>query len=198
MKKRKDKNFIKALLEAIIKLFIIRKKEHTEDVPKDNLIDITKEEVEDLLFEIGIPNPFNSQNAIKIREIIKDEFGGGKKKWNLQCTEYVQYKIQQIGIIIQWPVKFGRDGGKWADIFEKHGPYKILDTPKSGCAVSFKEKHGLYGHIAFVEEVLDNETIKISEANFIIGKNPAGEYSERTLPKSRWQDRYKCRFIDFS
>jgi len=193
MKKRKNKNFIKILLE-FFKKFTIKKEKYIKEIPKDDLVDIIKEEVEDLLFEIGIPNPLNSQNTIKIREIIKDEFSGGKNKWNLQCTEYVQYKIQRIGIIIEWPVKSGRHGGKWPDIFEKYGLYKILNRPKSGCAVSFKERHGRYGHIAFVEEVLDNECIKISEANY----PGSGKYNERIIPRLKWRNHYKCRFIDFS
>ncbi len=155
-----------------------------------------KKDVKDLflVFEAELSYLFNHPNTIKIREIIKDEFGGGKNNWDLQCTEYVQYKLQQIGITIQWPIKSGRDGGRWADIFEKYKIYKVSDVPKLGCAVSFKERHGAYGHIAFVEEILENEAIKISEANF----PDSGKYSERTLPKPQWQDKYKGRFIDFS
>ncbi len=81
-----------------------------------------KKDVKDLflVFEAELSYLFNHPNTIKIREIIKDEFGGGKNNWDLQCTEYVQYKLQQIGITIQWPIKSGRDGGRWADIFEKY------------------------------------------------------------------------------
>lgn len=160
---------------------------------------IIKESIQDALpiFKIGVANYADDLNTKKVRQFIKDEFTGGKNGWDLQCTEYAQYKIQQLGITIEWPIDSGRDGGKWADIFKKYGPYKVLDDPKKFCAVSFKEHHGPHGHVAFVEDVFNGETIKISEANFIIGKDPAGEYCERVLPKSMWKDRYKGCFIDF-
>jgi surface antigen len=143
-------------------------------------------------------NLTGSENTLKVRKIIRDEFGGGVNKYPLQCTEYVQYKIQQIlGVTIQWPSDRPRHGGKWANIFEKNGLYKILDKPKAGCAMSFTAGLGTaneYGHIAFVEAVYDDESIDISEANW----PPPGKYYERKLSKTEWQDKYKGKFIDFT
>jgi len=194
----RKKSIKKLIIEFILSFFKSKEEKPDVVIQDSNIKDLlpNNKDIKRLIlvFEKGIPNLFNNPNVIKIREIIKDEFGGGRNKYDLQCTEYVQYKIYQLGIVIQWPVKSGRDGGKWDIIFEKHGTYKVLNTPKPNCAVSFKEKHGIYGHIAFVEEVLENDTIKISEANF----PSVGKYSERTLPKSMWQDGYKGRFIDFS
>lgn len=77
--------------------------------------------------------------------------------------------------------------------------YKILDTPKVGCAMCFTG--GLEttsakntGHIAYVEEVYDDESIFISEANWPGG----GKYNERKLTKANWKDRYKAKFVDFA
>ena len=143
-----------------------------------------------------LPNLANDQNTIKLRKIIKDEFGGGAHGWDLQCTEYVHYKAQQVGIAIQWPSDRPRHGGKWAAIFERNKLYKVLDTPKAGCAMSFTG--GLrdlnIGHVAFVEEVFKDESIKISEANW----PPPGKYFERVLSKAEWKDKFKGRFIDFT
>jgi len=140
----------------------------------------------------------NSLNTIKIRKIIEDEFGGGVNKWPLQCTEYVQYKIQQtLGVTIQWPGDRPRHGGQWANIFKKNGLYRVLDKPKAGCAMSFTAGFGSankYGHIAFVEAVYEDESIDISEANW----PPPGKYYERRLSKAEWQNKYKGKFIDFT
>jgi len=173
----------------------------TEENPvqeRENQIITKKETLSDLLpdFKTGIANLASDSNTLKLRKIIKDEFGGGVNNWDLQCTEYVQYKVQQIGITIQWPSERPRHGGKWSKIFERSGMYKVLNTPKAGCAMSFTSglRNSNVGHVAFIEEIFDNWSIKISEANW----PPPGKYWERILIKSQWQDKYKGRFIDFT
>ena len=157
---------------------------------------IKSDQIESLVFIPKIPLRASDLNIIKLREIINDEFGGHKKKWDLQCTEYVQYRVKQVlNIDINWPIKTGRHGGKWADIFEKYGYYKVLNMPKKFCAVSLKKRHGSYGHIAFVEKVLPDNKIHISEVNLDL----KGSYSEkRILSKFKWQNEYEGRFIDFT
>lgn len=147
-------------------------------------------------FKIGLANLANNKNTKKVRKLINDEFGGGRNNWELQCTEYVQYKIHQLGINIKWPSDRPRHGGKWASIFEKNGLYKVLNKPKAGCAMSFTSglRNTDIGHVAFVEEVHKDGYIKISEANW----PPPGKYNERPLSKSEWRDKYKGRFIDFT
>lgn len=146
-------------------------------------------------FKSQVQNLTNDLNTIKVRKIIKDEFGGGARGDDLQCTEYVQYKIQQMGISIKWPQERPRHGGRWAGIFERSGQYKVLSEPKAGCAMSFTGglKNSNVGHVAFVEEVYQDNSIRISEANW----PPPGTYFERILTKSQWQDKYKGKFIDF-
>lgn len=152
-----------------------------------------------IVFRKGVPNLADDPNVIRLREIINDEFGGGKNRWELQCTEYAQYRIQQLGINIRWPVKSGRHGGKWADIFERHGLYKVLDYPKGGCTMSFTagfkspEMMGT-GHVAFVEKVSADGSARIAEANW----PPPGKYNERIVPLQEWREKWKARFIDFS
>lgn len=142
---------------------------------------------QDLLFQEGVPNLWDNANTKIIREAIGDEFGGGRNKWDLQCTEYVQYKIKQLGLDIKWPVKNNRNGGNWAIIFEMRGPYKVLDIPKQYCAISFPPtSNNPFGHIAFVEKV-DPTTlsISISKAN-VPGR---GMYKERTMAQTVWKEK---------
>ncbi len=141
------------------------------------------------------PNFATSPNTIKLRKIISDEFGGGKMAWDLQCTEYVQYKIKMSGINIEWPVKNNRNGGNWATIFEKFGPYKILNEPKMGCAACFvPTAKNPFGHIAFVENTnVSQEEIMISEANY----PGQGKYNYRSISKLSIQNN-AIRFIDFT
>jgi len=157
-----------------------------------------KESAQNLLpaFKPHYPNLAKDDNTVKLRKIIKDEFGGGVNGWDLQCTEYVHYRVQQMGININWPNERPRHGGRWAVIFENSGQYKVSNEPTAGSAMSFTSglKNSTVGHVAFVEEIYENGSIKISEANW----PPPGKYYERILAKSEWQDKYKGKFINFT
>ncbi|MDD2753006.1 MAG: CHAP domain-containing protein [Candidatus Portnoybacteria bacterium] len=211
-----NKTALQKLLEFILSLFRGTKKEAVppqeikttevviqpeikpiiENIKQQPKEEIKIEDTNDLpVFVVKVANLVNDPNTIKLRKIIRDEFTGGKNGWDLQCTEYVQYRVQRNGIVINWPADRPRHGGKWADIFEKNKMYKVLDEPRDGCAVSFTKGTGdATGHIAFVEQVLADQAIKISEANW----PPPGTYNERTIKKVDWQNKYGCRFIDFS
>jgi len=173
----------------------------TENKPVDGPQVAPKEDFQDAFpkFKRGVANLANDDNTIKLRKIINDEFGGGSNGWDLQCTEYAQFRIQQMGITIKWPTDRPRHGGLWAGIFEKRGLYKVLDTPKAGCAMCFTTgfrtpEMNATGHVAFVEQVFDDGFVKITEANW----PPPGKYNERRVPKAEWQGKHKCRFVDFS
>jgi hypothetical protein len=152
-------------------------------------------------FKVGVPNLSKDAMTIAVRKEINDEFGGGKEAWELQCTEYVTYRVKtKLGVTISWPVKSGRNGGKWGSIFQKHGTYKVSSEPKANCAMSFttgvssNPAFNEIGHVAFVEEVYPDGSIRISEANW--PRN--GIYNERTLTKQEWRDKYKALFTNFT
>lgn len=160
-------------------------------------IKVVDDVVEQLLFIKGVPNSATDEITIKLRQNIKYEFGHKSDGLVLQCVEYVQYKVKKIlGVDIKWPADRPRDGGKWAAIFEKNKLYKVLDDPKKYCAASFANPlfNPPWGHVAFVEEVFNDGSIKISEVNW----PSKGIYNERIIKRDVWQDKYGCRFIDFS
>lgn len=173
----------------------------TEEKPVVQTERVVKEDISNELpqFKIAVANLANDLNTAKLRKIIDDEFGGSINSWDLQCTEYVCYKLRQMRVRISRPAERPRHGGKWADIFERHGLYKVLTEPKAGCAMCFttgfkSAAMNETGHVAFVEQVLEGGSVKISEANW----PQPGKYNERVVPVSEWRDKYKCRFIDFS
>lgn len=152
------------------------------------------------LFIIGQAHPAEHATTKAVRTLISDVLNGSKNGYALQCTEYVTYCIQtRLGIIIQWPVSSGRHGGKWPEIFKDSKVYKVLSEPEVNCAVSFTEvrrKDGSLteeGHVAFVEQVLPDGLIKISEVNW----PKDGIYSERSILKDKWQNHYKAKFVKF-
>ncbi len=173
----------------------------TEEKPSEQTQRVVKADVTNELpqFRKAVANLANDTNTIKLRKIIEDEFGGGANAWDLQCTEYVCYKLRQMGVRISWPAERPRHGGRWAGIFERSRLYKILSEPKAGCAMCFTTGFRTAamnetGHVAFVEQVLEDGSVKISEANW----PPPGKYNERVMPISEWREKYKCRFVDFS
>jgi len=150
--------------------------------------------------QVGVPNLLGDTTTKEIRRIIGDEFNLGKAGLYLNCTEYVQYKVKEkLGINIEWPVKSGRNGGKWAAIFKKYNRYKILTSPEINYAmclttgISNNSATNKIGHVAFVERVYSNETVRVSEANW--PRN--GIYNERSIPKWKWKNQYKARFVKF-
>lgn len=149
---------------------------------------------------LGVANLHGDARTKAIRDSIGDMYGGGVNGWELQCTEYVTYRVQEVcEVLINWPVSSGRHGGKWGSIFLKYGTYPVFMTPRVHAAMSFttgissSAATNAVGHVAFVEEVYDDQSIKISEANW--PRN--GIYNERILTKSEWKDKYKAQFVTF-
>ena len=93
-------------------------------------------------FTLKDPCGPNSEKTKKLRLIINDEFGGGRKGYNLQCVEYAHYRVKINGHDIKWPVKSGRDGGKWAKIFQENNMYQVSSSPVIGAAVSYTKMKG--------------------------------------------------------
>lgn len=150
-------------------------------------------------FIIGQPNPAAGTNTVNVRQLIKDVMGGGQRGDALQCTEYVSFRVKGIGVDINWPVTSGRNGGKWAAIFQKANLYKVLVLPQVNCAMCFTagistdQKINDIGHVAFVDQVFGDGSIRISEANW----PHDGMYNERIIPKEKWQNQYKAQFVLF-
>ncbi|MEK7464490.1 MAG: CHAP domain-containing protein [Patescibacteria group bacterium] len=170
---------------------------HNNYVSEANPMKLTIRQI--VPFVMGELNLANSSATIAVRNIINDEFHGGTD--HLNCTEYVQYRVKtKLGIDIRWSVKSGRNGGMWAKIFQDAGLYKVSDTPQIDCAMCFtdgistKPEINAIGHIAFVEEVLTDGSVRISEANW--PRN--GMYNERIISMNDWRDKYKAKFILFS
>lgn len=172
---------------------------------KVNLPNSDENEGEQILQELenrkGQRNNANDGVTKQIRKFIRHEFkfpdDPNYETTVLQCTEYVQFKVlKQLGIKIDWTGRVGkRDGGNWPAQFITLKRYAVLDYPKTSCAMSFPTvKPGGTGHIAFVEEVKSDGTVRITEANI-----PAdtGTYNERQIPKNIWEAK-GVKFVDFS
>jgi len=151
-------------------------------------------------FNIGEEYTANHSVTRQVREAIQDMYGGGRNGWDLQCTEGATYFVlQATGKLINWPVQFGRNGGKWDDIFEKYNKYSVSSIPTVGSTMHIgaglgSEQANLIGHVAYVTAVLSDGSIKVKETNW----PRHGIYNERTIPKVKWQGQYQARFVEYT
>lgn len=146
--------------------------------------------------KVGVPNLWNDTNTKIIREAIGDEFGGGKHKWDLQCTEYVYYRLKEEGVKIKWPVRSGRDGGKWGKIFKQAGFYTVSTQPTIGSVMCFTDgfKTAIAkktGHIAYVERVFSDGSFLSAKSmcqtrGSIMKENYRQLYGEISIKGSLW------------
>lgn len=147
-------------------------------------------------------NPADSEATKRLRKFINYEFGLDFEKDHLQCTEYVHFKVlKELRAKINWTGRVGpRHGVAWPDQFLTLKRYRVLDMPKKGCAMSFAAGCTVPpGHVAYVEEVLNDDSIVISEANWPPpGQKEQGQYNKRSLTKKDWKEKYRGRFVDFS
>jgi surface antigen len=162
----------------------------TADRSADEMPEQTSSKPGKINFVKGRPHNYNSAKTIKLRKYINDEFGQGRARNYLQCTEYSCYRIKLAGHTIEWPVKTGRHGGRWAAIFQET-KYNVSDKPMEGAAMSFTNIQP-YGHVAYVEKVDPDGSIFISEANW----PKDGIYNERTI-SLKLQQQYGAKFIKF-
>ena len=110
-----------------------------------------------------------------------------------QCVTWVYHKIDQM-----WGSRFYRGLGSataWRDRLAEKGYVSDLN-PQVGDIAWWKKTNstnGHLGHVAFVYQVIDNNTVKISEYNY-----PGGlVFSKRTLYRntSRVSEKFPTAFI---
>ncbi len=125
----------------------------------------------------------DDQSVVKLRGIIHDEFGAGAAEMPLQAGEYVVYRLFRKNLAITWPSARPRTPGNWHTILRGCLGVHIGIAPKTGAIMEFIREDET-GHVAYIESVLPDNTITISEVNM----PDNGIYNERTLTETEWKD----------
>lgn len=117
----------------------------------------------------GDPNKggYPSKWANAAQDSLVDNWG----MYNRECVSYTAWKVhQKTGKMPYWG---GRgNANQWPSSAEADG-IKTGGTPKKGAvAIAFI---GPYGHAMYVEEILKNDKIRVSEFNYYVN----GTYTER-------------------
>ncbi len=86
------------------------------------------------------------------------------------CTDYAAWKLDSLGVPAAQYKGLGH-AKQWAERAPNHA--LVVDTVPAAGAVAVRTT-GTYGHLAYIEEVLDDGRLKISQFN----KQATGVYSE--------------------
>ena len=132
-------------------------------------------------FILGDENLFDSKNTLQVRAILNDIFGVGQSEFPMQSGEYAMYKLWKRGINVSWPETRPRVPGLWHKILRGTPNIHIGVMPEEGSIIEYVFDDG-NGHLAYVDSVLPDETISISEVNY----PDSGIYNERLLTKEEW------------
>ncbi len=153
---------------------------HVGWVLKDVLVDDKSEIIPDLN-EFDIYDSLNPE-TLKLRAWIDDEFFAGRASLLLSAAEYVTYRLLRDGKVIHWKKDAPRLPGTWQTRLRgQNGIYmNVLPSPMSVMEYVLDD----VGHLAFVEEVLPERSIRISE----VGNRDDGGYREVTLSETEYRE----------
>jgi len=133
-------------------------------------------------FQQGISYYAEHPQTRKLRAVIGDMFSGEKGGHPLSAAEYVQYKLTQVNRVIPWGSARARVPGTWQRRLKGVLGVHIGISPKTSCAMEYINDD--IGHLAFVEAVFPDGSIKITE----IGKLDDASYTEDTLAPEQWRE----------
>lgn len=133
-------------------------------------------------FTQGEHYPADNTETIKLRAAIDDAFGGARGNYPISAAEYVQYALQQKKREIPWGEIRTRVPGTWQRKLRGIPGIHIGILPKTESVMEYIEDE--LGHLAFVEAVFPDGTIKISE----MGKYDDAVYTEEVLTPEQYKE----------
>lgn len=83
------------------------------------------------------------------------------------CTWYADARAKEAGWELKFKQQFGRDARKWGDLISNG---RLVDEPVVG-SLMVLDVWGAnpYGHVAYVEEVVDATHFTVTHANMMVG-----------------------------
>jgi len=120
--------------------------------------------------------------TVKLRACIDDAFGGARGEHALSPSEYVHYRLKQDHRTICWGDTRMRIPGTWQRKLRGVTGIHIGIAPKTESVMEYAMDD--MGHLAFVEAVFPDGSIKITE----IGKMNDNAYTQETLQPNQWKE----------
>ncbi len=121
--------------------------------------------------------------AALTRTHIKDAFLGGLLRLPLMGGEYVTMRLLRDQLMIPWTPVRPRKEGEWHVLLRGvHGVHTGV-APETDAVMEWYDEEGI-GHVAYVEAVLPDNTLKISAVGLVV----LGEYTELVVPQVIWRE----------
>ncbi len=133
-------------------------------------------------FEIGKEYGPHDGATTRLRAFIKDEFSAILAALPLSSHEYAYYRLLRRGARIAWPDIRPRTPGSWAAILSSVERILVSGEPQLGAVMEYVLAEAR-GHLAYVEEIYADGSIKVSEADW----PDRGIYNERVLVEEEWR-----------
>lgn len=148
------------------------------------LKDVLRERREDIhpQFVTGESYDAHHLETIKLRACIEDEFSGAEAGLPLLPAEYVTYKLSVQKRHIEWDHTGPRLPGTWQKRLRGFLGIHMSISPSTHTVMEYIVDD--IGHLAFVEAVFPDRSIKLSE----VGEQEDGVYSERTLSPEEYRE----------
>ncbi len=102
-------------------------------------------------------------------------YGDDNDKWGYcyrQCTSFAAWRLYSVG---KTPPEYFGNAENWDNVAEARG-IPMGKEPKEGAIAVW---NGFEGHVAFVEEIMGNGQVRISEYNAV--PSLGGKYSQRVI-----------------
>ncbi len=146
------------------------------------LKDSLREQASDVFPEFHESVVYDASHADtqKLRLCITDQFGGAKAGSVLTDAEYVSYKLAKKDRVIQWNEERPRIAGTWQKKLRGTQGVHIGIIPKADVVMEYVIDD--VGHLAYVEAVFSDESIKISS----IGMFDEGIFCDMMMQKAEW------------
>lgn len=153
---------------------------HTGWILKDVLA-LRKEDVHPEFTE-GVMYDAHHVETIKLRACINDQFCGARADLPLLSTEYATYQLQLFKRHIAWHKDSPRVPGSWQHLLKGLAGIHMSVLPKAQSVMEYIIDD--VGHLAFVEAVFPDNSIKIKE----VGYPEDGFYREIIMVQEEYRE----------
>jgi hypothetical protein len=130
----------------------------------------------------GIQYDAQHGETVKLRACIDDVFGGARGEHPLSAAEYVHYRLARKKRCIDWGDTRMRIPGTWQRKLRGEQGVHLAITPKTESVMEYVVDD--IGHLAFVEAVFPDQSMKITE----VGKSDDSTYTEEILHPEQWRE----------
>jgi len=120
--------------------------------------------------------------TVKLRACIDDEFGGARGELSLSSAEYVHWLLMKHKRPLPWTSRINRIPGTWQTKLRGVTGVHIGISPSTYCVMEYIIDD--VGHVAFVEAVFPDDSIKITQ----VGQDDNPIYTQEIITTQTYRE----------